>query len=305
MNQNNVVGKILGSKIPKQLLAIVVGVIVLIFLFSRSFVYVNPGNVGIFVNRLNGEIDTKPLESGFKFKLIGFQDIVEYPIYMQTLILSKASTEGANYNEEINVNSIEGQPVSCDVSLSFELDPTKVPALYVTFRQNINEITQGFVKQTIRQIMQQVVGNVQVADFIGRAKSSIVTEVQKEIQQRLNKYGFVIKQFTINEIRPPETVLKAIESKNIMSQEALKSKNQLKKVQFEAQQQVEKAVGISTSILTEAQSQSEANKILSKSITPTLVRYKAIEKWSGKLSEIGSTQMPFVGDKNIGTPSKK
>ncbi len=28
---------------------------------------INPGNVGIFINRMNGEIDEKPLESGFKF----------------------------------------------------------------------------------------------------------------------------------------------------------------------------------------------------------------------------------------------
>ena len=142
--------------------------------------------------------------------------------------------------------------------------------------------------------MQQVVGTVEVADFLGKAKSTIVTTVQHQLQEKLGVYGFVIKQFTINEIRPPESVLKAIENKNIMAQEALKSKNQLKKVQFEAQQNVEKALGEAQSILTEAQSQAEANKILAKSINPTLVRYKAIEKWSGKLSDIGSPNMPFI-----------
>ncbi|MFN8578498.1 MAG: prohibitin family protein [Candidatus Sericytochromatia bacterium] len=282
------------GKIPKQIILIAASVILGITLIRNSFVYINPGNVGIGINRLNGEISEKALSPGFKFKLIGFQDIVEYPVFMQTLILTKSSMEGSEYNEEINVNSIEGQPISCDVSVSFELEPDKVPHLYLTFRQDIHQITQGYVKQTIRQIMQEVIGNVEVADFLGRAKSSIVTKVQNEIQKKLSVYGFVIKQFTINEIRPPEAVLKAIEQKNIMAQEALKSKNQLKKVQFEAQQEVEKARGVSEAILNRAKSQAEANKILSKSLNSTLVRYRAIEKWSGKLSDIGSPDMPFT-----------
>lgn len=299
MNRNNFLENLSRNKIPKQLLGIIAIGFVVLFLINKSFVYINPGNVGIFINRIDGKVEDKPLDPGFKLKLAGVYDIVEYPVYMQTLILTQLSREGSPYSEDINVNSIEGQPISCDVSLSFELDPAKVPTLYVTFRKDINDITQGFVKQTIRQIMQQVVGNVEVADFLGKAKSTIVTTVQNELQQRLGKYGFVIKQFTINEIRPPESVLKAIESKNIMAQEALKSRNQLKKVQFEAQQEVEKSRGKAEAILTEATSQAEANKILSKSITPTLVRYRGIEKWSGKLSDIGSPQMPFTQDKMI------
>lgn len=294
----NKFGTFTTGKIPKQLIAIIAAGILLILVIKNSFIYINPGNVGILINRLNGEIDNKALDPGFKFKLVGFQDIVEYPVFMQTIVLSKTSDETGYYNEEINVNSVEGQPISCDVSLSFELEPDKVPSLYLTFRRNINEITQGYVKQTVRQIMQEIVGTVQVADFLGKAKSTIVTQVQNQLQEELKQYGFVIKQFTINEIRPPETVLSAIEKKNIMAQEALKSKNQLKKVQFEAQQEVEKARGQAEAILNRAKSQAEANRIISKSLNQTLVRYRAIEKWSGKLSDIGSPDMPFT------TPSK-
>lgn len=291
----NKFGSFTTGKIPKQLILIIISIIIGLIIIRNSFIYINPGNVGILINRLNGEIDDKALEPGFKFRFIGFQDIVEYPIFMQTLVLSKNSTEGDSFNEEINVNSIEGQPISCDVSVSFELEADKVPHLYLTFRKDIDEITQGYVKQNIRQIMQEVVGNVEVADFLGKAKSSIVNKVQTQVQEELGVYGFVIKQFTINEIRPPEAVLKAIEQKNIMAQEALRAKNQLKKVQFEAQQEVEKARGSAEAIMNRAKSQAEANKIISKSLNQTLVRYRAIEKWSGKLPDIGSSEMPFTG----------
>ena len=290
----NKLGKFTTGKIPKQIIGIILILGILFFVIKNSFIYISPGNVGILINRISGEIFDKPLDSGFKFKLIGYQDIIEYPIFMQTIVLSKSASEGSVYNEEINVNSVEGQPISCDVSLSFELDATKVPNLYLTFRSQIDEITQGYVKQTVRQIMQQVVGNVQVADFLGKSKSAIVNKVQTELQKELNVYGFVIKQFTINEIRPPQTVLAAIEKKNIMAQDALRSKNQLKKVEFEAQQEVEKARGNAESIINQAISQAQANKILSKSLNATFVKYRAIEKWSGKLSDIGSPEMPFI-----------
>lgn len=295
MNNNNPLLNVnFQPKIPVQLIKAFVALFIVYYLISNSFVYINPGNIGIFINKVSGEVSDKPLEPGFKFKFIGFNEILEYPIFMQTVILSKSSVEGNPYNEEINVNSVEGQPISCDVSLSFELEPSKVPALYIMFRKDIHSISQGYVKQTVRQAVQQVVGNIEISDFLGKAKSTVVNDIQKNIQEKLKNYGFIIKQFTINEIRPPENVLKAIESKNIMAQEALRSKNQLKKVQFEAQHSVAEAEGKAQAILAEAQAQAQANTILSKSISPTLVRYKSVEKWDGKLSDVGSPNMPFI-----------
>jgi regulator of protease activity HflC (stomatin/prohibitin superfamily) len=151
---------------------------------------------------------------------------------------------------------------------------------------------QGYVKQTIRQSMQQSVGNIKIADFLGKDKSTVVNNIQKLLENELGKYGFLIKQFTINEIRPPKSVLTVIENKNIMAQEALKSKNELKKVEFEAKQQIEEAKGKSQAILMEAKSQAEANKKLAQSITPNLIKYKYVEKWSGKLSDLGSSNLP-------------
>ena len=77
------------------------------------------------------------------------------------------AAEGSAGNDEINVNSVEGQPLSLDVSMSFELDPTRVPALYSTFRTDIATIQHTYVKQAIRQSLQEVVGNEEIAAIIG------------------------------------------------------------------------------------------------------------------------------------------
>ena len=82
---------------------------------------------------------------------------------MQTLVLHAGNSDGLAGNDEINVNSVEGQPISLDVSMSFELNPRKVPALYPTFRTDIETIQHGYVKQSIRQALQEVVGNEAIA----------------------------------------------------------------------------------------------------------------------------------------------
>ena len=93
--------------------------------------------------------------------------------------------EGAVDNEEINVNSVEGQPISLDVAMSFELDAMKVPELYSTFRNNIDFIQHNYVKQTIRQALQEVIGGEAIADILGPRKAEVVNRTQSLLDKRL------------------------------------------------------------------------------------------------------------------------
>lgn len=277
-----------------KLLGIGAVVLFLLILVPSMIVVINPGNVGVLVHRMGEGVDPRPLGVGFHWKWPVMEDIIEYPIYMQTLVLGKVGQDGSQYNEEINVNSVEGQPISCDVSISFELDPTKVPDLYSTFRTNIDLITHGFVKQTIRNVLQQVVGRTEIVNFLGKDKAKVVAAAQEELQKLLGPYGFIIKQFTLNEIRAPESIVVAIEAKNTMAQEALRAQNELQKKQFEAQQRVIEADGESQALLTRAKAQAEANNLLSASLTNNLVEYKKIEKWNGILPTVSGGATPLL-----------
>jgi regulator of protease activity HflC (stomatin/prohibitin superfamily) len=278
----------------RRLLPYALIAIAALVLIWNSLVFISPGNVGVLIHRSGGGVDPTPLGVGFHFKWPIFQEIVEYPVYMQTLVLTRTDREGNPYNEEINVNSVEGQPISCDVSLSFELDLSKVPFLYSSFRTDIRMITHGFVKQSIRQALQEIVGRTEIVNFLGKDKAQVVKLTQEDLQKKLGEYGFQIKQFTLNEVRAPDSIVKAIEAKNTMAQEALRAQNELQKKQFEAQQRIIEAEGEAKAILTRAQSQAESNRLLSASITPTLVEYRRIEKWNGQLPQVSGGATPFI-----------
>jgi regulator of protease activity HflC (stomatin/prohibitin superfamily) len=279
----------LAGKVP-----FVIGAIVVLLLVPSMFTYINPGNVGIVIHKLGGGVDHKPLTQGLHFRNPLTTGIEEYPIYMQTLVLTKGTADGSATNDEINVNSVEGQPVSLDVSLSFELDASKTPQLYTTFRTHIEQIQHGYVKQAIRQALQEVVGSEAIADILGPKKAEVVGRTQQLIATRLAPYGFMVKQFTINEIRAPAEVMAAINTKNVMQQQALTAQNELQKNMYNAQGDSIRASGRAKAILTEAQAQAQANQLLSQSITPTLVQYEMAKKWNGQMPQVSGGATPLI-----------
>ncbi len=277
-----------------RLAGFVAGLIALLVLLPTTMTYVNPGHVGIVIHRVGGGVDRTPLSPGLHVRNPLTTGIEEYPTYMQTVVLMRGTNEGSTSNDEINVNSVEGQPLSLDVSMSFELDPRKVPSLYSTFRTDIATIQHTYVKQAIRQSLQEVVGNEEIAAIIGPKKAETTGRVTKLLEQRLSIYGIIVKQFTINELRAPPSVIEAINQKNVMQQQGLTAQNELQKNQFQAQGDSIKAAGRAKAILAEAEAQAKANRLLSESITPTLVQYEMSKRWNGQMPQVTGGAMPMI-----------
>jgi regulator of protease activity HflC (stomatin/prohibitin superfamily) len=276
-------------------LALLAGALLVAILLVRPMVvYIEPGHVGIIIRRTGGGVDPQPLGPGFHLRNPLLTAIKEYPTFMQTMVLTRDPTDGSPNNDEINVNSVEGQPLSLDVSMSFELNAAQVPELYQTFRSDIEVIQQGFIKQAIRQSLQEVVGKEEIAAILGPKKADVVTSTQTRLQERLAPYGIEVKQFTLNEFRAPQAVMDAISLKNVMQQQALTAQNELQKNQFQAQGDSIKAAGRAKAILTEAEAQAKANELLARSITATLVNYEMAKRWNGQMPQVAGSAMPMI-----------
>jgi regulator of protease activity HflC (stomatin/prohibitin superfamily) len=283
-----------GRQKLKRVIFAAVFLVVALFLLPSTFTYINPGHVGIVIHRAGGGVDSHPLGPGVHMRVPFATGIEEYPVFLKTVVLARSNNDGASSNDEINVNSVEGQPLSLDVSLSFELDPAQTPKLYSTFRTDIDQITHGFVKQAIRQSLQETVGTEPIADIIGPKKAEATTRTRALISQRLQPYGFEVKQFTINELRAPAAVMEAINQKNVMQQQALAAQNELQKNTFQAQGDSIKAAGRAKAIMAEAEAQARANQLLAQSITPNLVQYELTKKWDGKLPQVSGGGTPLI-----------
>lgn len=249
----------------------------LLLALAGACTYIEPGNVGVVIHRGGGGVDPEVLQNGVHARNPFSTGIIEYPVSMQTLVLSKNAKEGNDDDESISVNTVEGQPINMDVSLSYTLDPGKVPFLYQTFRQTLATISYGYVRQSVRASMQEVIGQDSVSTLLGRDKGKMMAAIQKNVEARLVKYGFMVQQFTVNEIRPPQGIINAINARNEAQQHAYTAQNELQTTIYHAQRDSIEAAG-----------QAKANDQIQRSITKEYIEYLKIQKWDGHLPTVAA-----------------
>jgi regulator of protease activity HflC (stomatin/prohibitin superfamily) len=282
----------------------VAGVLVLglaIVMFA-SLTTIHPGHVGVSVKKCGGGgVSPDPIHTGYYWRSLFCEDVVEYPTNVQTLVLAKSAHEGQPIDESITVTSSEGLPVNLDVSLSFTLDPAKVPAIYTKFRNDIDHIAHNFVRQTIREGLQSVFAQFTAEQLYSTKREEARLEVQKFLTGRLSTEGFIIQQFTVNETRVPDAVVSAINAKVAMIQESQKAEAQVRRTEAEAKQRVAQAQGEADAKKLSADAEAYFNKTVAASITAPYVQYRALEKWNGALPQMmgGGGAVPFV---NLSSP---
>src|SRR5215470_6039288 len=172
----------------KLIAAGVVGAIILIggILMIASLTTIHPGHVGVSVKKCGGGgVSSNPIPTGYYWRSLFCEDVVEYPTSVQTLVLSKNPHEGMAIDESITVTSSEGLPVNLDVSLSFTLDPAKVPAVYTKYRNAIEAIAHNFIRQTIREGAQSVFAQFTAEQLYSTKREESRLEVQSFLGKRL------------------------------------------------------------------------------------------------------------------------
>jgi regulator of protease activity HflC (stomatin/prohibitin superfamily) len=283
----------------------IAGVIVVVvgILMFASLTTIHPGHVGVSVKKCGGGgVSPNPIPTGYYWRSLFCEDVVEYPTNVQTLVLAKSALEGRPVDESITVTSSEGLPVNLDVSLSFTLDPAKVPAIYTKYRNDVDHISHNFIRQTIREGLQSVFAQFTAEQLYSTKREESRLEVQTFVTQHLSTEGFVIQQFTVNETRVPDAVVQAINAKVAMIQESQKAEAQVHKTEAEAKQRVAQAQGEADAKKLSADAEAYFNKTVAASITPAYVQYRALEKWNGTLPQMmGAGAVPFV---NLSSPGK-
>jgi regulator of protease activity HflC (stomatin/prohibitin superfamily) len=278
--------------------ASVIGTILLILAFvviAKSY-YIAPGNVGILVYK-GGQnakgVSDKPLTPGWGFRKLFTEDVFEYPTYLQTAIWVKASNEGSNNDDSVTANSKEGVSINIDVSASYTLDANKVPDIYVKYRATIGDIQKTYLRQSVRQSVQDTFGNYSVEEIYGPKKQEIASKILASLTDGVGEDGFNFSQFTINEVRLPENIMGSINEK-------IKAGQDLKRIKIEADQKVAEAKGNAEARLANAKAEAEAIKIQAAAIQSQggadYVQLKAIEKWNGSLPAqmIPGAAVPFL-----------
>ncbi|HXY25039.1 MAG TPA: SPFH domain-containing protein [Candidatus Acidoferrum sp.] len=281
-----------------------VGIFLLLLLTSVFLVRVTrieAGHVGVEINlagRQRGASEI-PVRTGWVFYSPISTQIIQFPTYVQTVKWTRDVNEGHPINEEMNFNSKEGMEINVDVSMSYAIEPTKVPEFYVKYRvADMEMFTHGILRDVVRNSLNEVASTYVVEDIYGEKKAEFLRKVQAMIEQKMSPVGVSVQQFGfIGAPRVPAVIAAAITAKAQAIQQAERARNELATTQAEAAKKIAEAEGDAKSLVTRAQGEADANRIRQNSLTPQLLELRRIEnaramidKWNGQLPAVQNGQ---------------
>lgn len=292
---------------------IAVAAVVLIFsaiVMSSCLIRVDAGHVGIRVKLAGSSrgVDDIPVVTGWVFFNPLTEQLILFPTSVQNIVWTRDPHEGSPKDDSITFSSQEGVNINADIGLSFHIEPAMAPHLYLRFRKSdLLELANGYVRNAMREGFNIVGSQMPVQEIYGSGKSKLVQDVQKRMQDQLGKDGFVIDQLTINgALRLPENVASAINRAMEATQNAIQAENRVRQVKAEAEQAITQAEGQASaararakgeadSKLITAKAEARSNLILKYSMTPSVLQFRALERWNGRLPVMnGAGSMPML-----------
>lgn len=233
------------------------GFLALLTLFE-SFTTVGAGERGVIVHL--GAVQDRILDEGFHITAPYVQSIKTMDVTIQKAV------------REVGASSKDLQDVYMTLALNYHLDPTKANYVYQQFKKSYEPL---LIDPTIEESVKS-----SSAQFTAEQLVTLRTEVSDEIlvvlRERLSVYGIIVDELSIMDFSFSDSFDAAIEAKVTAEQEALKAKNDLLRIQTEAEQRI-----------AEARGEAEAIRIQAGAITQQggedYVKLKWVEKWNGTL----------------------
>ncbi|QJA43094.1 putative transposase [Phaeobacter phage MD18] len=258
---------------------------------------VEAGYVGVKVDLLGGDKGVQSEEVGPGRHWIGInEDLYLFPTFSQNYVWTMDSTNGSNEDESLTFQSVEGMDIGADVGITYSVDPTKVSTLFQRYRKGINEITDLYLRNMVRDALVNEASTMKVDLIYGTGKTGLMERAEQSVREQVAQYGILIeKVYWIGSLRLPERVVAAIDAEIAANSQARQRQNEIETARAEAQKERERAQGEADAILLRATAQAEANRILAQSLTPEVLQSTALDKWDGVLPRMtGDGAVPMV-----------
>jgi regulator of protease activity HflC (stomatin/prohibitin superfamily) len=298
--------------------------------FFCSCTVVPAGYKGVKVYLLGNKkgAEVKVLDVG-RYRVGPNRKIYTFPIFQQDFTWGDNNgVTSASQHDPFRFQSKEGISLSVDLGISFHIIPDSVKAVFNKWRKDINYIANVYFDDLLHDALIHVGSNMAIEDIYGPKKQFLIDRVDSMVVARVRPYGIVIDRiFITNDLKLPDVIVKAINSKMEATQIAQQRENELREVEADASKKIAQAKGESESklikekmqnainllqantqseilviqaksgaqsTLISAQSQSEANKLLQNSMNETLIEMKKIEKWDGHLPTFTGSSNPNI-----------
>lgn len=242
---------------------------------------ISAGHVGL-VYSFGNIVDTRP--AGLQYTM-PWQSVAE------------ASTQVVRHKfDKLTTFSKESQDVFMQATINVEVSPEHVTHLYTrvgpSYYKTLVEprVYSALKDETVKYSTVDVAPN----------RENIRVAVRTRLTNELRAYSIIVEDFLMDDVDFPPKFKAAIEEKQIATQTALAEEQRIQAEKHKAQQMRERTEGEADSKLIMATKEAQANEMLMKSLTPTLIQYFGIQKLNPNVSVMMvPPNIPFIMDSSM------
>jgi len=255
-------------------LAVIIGAILVFFLFLHPWVQIGAGERGVVLDF--GAVQKTVLGEGLHFRIPIMQKIARMDVKVQ-----KATTDAAAASSNL-------QDVSSTVAINYHIVPDKANIVY----QSLGiEFKERIIDPAVQEVVKAVTARYTAEELI--TKRSAVSDAMKlNLTERLISNNIAVDAFSIVGFSFSKIFMEAIESKQTAEQLAMKAQRDLERIKIEAEQKI-----------AAAKAEAESLRLQKENISLDLIELRkieanirAIDKWNGILPQVtGGGAIPFIG----------
>ncbi|WP_431818982.1 SPFH domain-containing protein [Citrobacter braakii] len=250
---------------------------------------VEPGNVGIKVNKLGDDKGVGEVVGVGRYWTGWNTEVYIFPTFKQM----------KTYEDAFNFQMSDGTTIGYHIGVAYKVDPTKVTTVFQTYRKGVDDITDTDLRQKIADSLNRLSSRMSTDRFIDGGKADLLTNALKEIQEEMGPVGIqVVSLSYVGKPEYPPTVIDSINAKVTANQKTLQREQEVKQREAEANMLRAEADGQADAKLKLAEAEAKSIRIRGDALrqNPEVMQLEAINKWNGTLPQYmtSGANTPFI-----------
>ena len=255
--------------LPRTMVIVIVSLIFLVLFGSSIFYTIEPGEKGVIFRKFSGGLDKEKIyEQGFHV-IAPWNTLHIYDVKINETF------------EKMEVLSQNGLSIKIDLSFRYNPIHNKIGYLHDEIGRNYVE---RIVKPEIRSVTREVIGNYLPEELYSTKREAIEDEIETLNRAKVEPKYITLDAILIRDVTLPQTLRTAIEQKLKQEQEALEYDFKIQKARKEAERKEIEANGIA-----------EFQKIVNRTITPQLLKWKGVEA-TQEISKSQNSKVIVIGN---------
>ncbi|HSA06312.1 MAG TPA: prohibitin family protein [Candidatus Gastranaerophilales bacterium] len=270
-----------GKGLP---LGIIFIIIVAVIMLSKTIIVVGAGERAVIMNKITG-MEKRTLTEGMHFLFPGIQSPTIYSVRTETYTMASGDGQNARKSgdeEELVCLTSDGQKISMDMSVRYNLIPEKVWELHQKVGPNYE---QTIIRPEVRSIVRNTIAEFPVIQVYSEKRNELQKQIQATLATNLAKYNINLSEVLVRNVKFTDDFAKAIELKQVALQESERMKYVLEKERQEKERKIIEAEGEAESIRKKGAALKE---------NPRLIQYEYVQKLTPGIKTIISDQKSIL-----------